>query len=296
MKILITGSSGQVGSELLKQLRHHPLFSTLTRLLTPARSELDLSDAEAVQAYLTKHQPDVIFNAAAYTAVDLAETEPLEAMALNAQLPELLACYAAASGAYLLHYSTDYVYPGTGTTAWREDSPTAPLNVYGHSKLQGDLAVLNHSPEAVIFRTSWVYSTHSKNFLNTILRLAKERTELHVVADQIGAPTPASLIADISLQALARYRQGKGIAGGVYHLAPRGYCSWYDFAKAIVSQAIKQGEKLALLPEAILPIPSSDYPTPAKRPLNSRLCVDKLENTLGIELPEWQEALAPMVQ
>ncbi|MDP4536889.1 dTDP-4-dehydrorhamnose reductase [Alkalimonas collagenimarina] len=285
-KVLVTGSTGQVGTELIRQLEEN--FS----VLSPTRTELDLSDANAVQVYLSKHQPAVIFNAAAYTAVDLAETESLETMALNAHLPALLARHSAEHDVYLLHYSTDYVYPGTGTEPWQEDSSTAPLNVYGHSKLQGDKAVLKECPEAVIFRTSWVYSTHGKNFLNTIRRLAKEKTELRIVVDQIGAPTPANMIAAISLLALQRYQQGQAIKGGVYHLAPRGHCSWYDFAKAIVSQAIKQGDKLALLPEAISPIPSSDYPTPAQRPMNSRLCIDKLENALGIELPDWLEALA----
>ena len=290
MKLFLTGSSGQVGSELKQQL------TGLFELLTPSRAELDLANASAVHAYLAQHQPEAIINAAAYTAVDLAETEQKAALAVNAKLPEMLARYCAHSGAYLLHYSTDYVYPGTGTEPWQEDSPTAPLNYYGHSKLQGDLAVLAQCPQAVIFRTSWVYSAHGKNFRNTILRLAKEKTELSIVADQIGAPTPASLIAAISVQTLQRYQQGQPIAGGVYHLAPRGYCSWYDFAKAIVHQAIKQGETLALRPEAIQPIPSSDYPTPAKRPLNSRLCVDKLEHALGIRLPEWQQLLASMTQ
>ncbi|MCC5824595.1 dTDP-4-dehydrorhamnose reductase [Alkalimonas sp.] len=284
MKLLITGSSGQVGTELKQQLLRQ------AELLTPTRAELDLADASAVQAYLAQHHPAVIINAAAYTAVDLAETEQAAALALNAQLPELLSRYCAASGAYLMHYSTDYVYPGTGTTPWQEDSVTGPLNVYGHSKLQGDLAVQQHCPTALIFRTSWVYARQGKNFVQTILRLAKEKTELRIVADQIGAPTPASLIAAISHQALSRWQAGTAIAGGVYHLAPRGSCSWYDFAKVIVSQAIAEGQSLALSPESIQPIPSSDYPTPARRPLNSRLHVDKLEQALGIRMPEWQEA------
>ncbi|MEE2001535.1 dTDP-4-dehydrorhamnose reductase [Alkalimonas sp. MEB108] len=286
MKLLITGSKGQVGTELKQQL------AEIAELLTPSRAELDLANASAVHAYLAQHQPQAIINAAAYTAVDLAETEQKAALAVNAKLPELLARYCAHSGAYLLHYSTDYVYPGTGTEPWQEDSPTAPLNYYGHSKLQGDLAVLAQCPSAVIFRTSWVYSDHGKNFRNTIIRLAKEKTELSIVADQIGAPTPASLIAAISVQTLQRYQQGQPIAGGVYHLAPRSYCSWYDFAKIIVQQAEQQGQSLTLNASAIHPIPSSAYPTPAKRPLNSRLCVDKLERALGIRLPLWQELLA----
>ncbi|SEA30162.1 dTDP-4-dehydrorhamnose reductase [Alkalimonas amylolytica] len=286
MKLLLTGSSGQVGTELKQQLAGQ------AGLLMPSRAELDLADEAAVQAYLKQHQPQVILNAAAYTAVDLAETEQAAALALNAQLPALLARYCAKSGAYLLHYSTDYVYPGTGSEPWQEDSPTGPLNYYGQTKLQGDLAVLAQCPAALIFRTSWVYSVHGKNFRNTILRLAKQQAELRIVADQIGAPTAASLIAAISLQALQRFQQGQPMTGGVYHLAPRGYGSWYDFAQAIVKQAMKQGEALVLLPEAIQPIPSSDYPTPAQRPLNSRLCVDKLERALGIRLPEWQELLA----
>ncbi|MCH8538858.1 MAG: dTDP-4-dehydrorhamnose reductase [Alkalimonas sp.] len=284
MKILITGSSGQVGTELIQQLGNN------NQLLAPTRTELDLSDASAVQAYLTQHQPSVIFNAAAYTAVDAAESQPADAMALNAQLPALLADYCTQHNAYLIHYSTDYVYPGTGETPWHEDSPTAPQNQYGQSKLQGDQAVLAKAPKALIFRTSWVYSAHGHNFMKTMLRLAKEKQQLRIVADQIGAPTPARLIARVSLLALERYQQGQAIAGGIYHLVPRGHCSWYDFAKAIVQQAQQQGEAFTLQPEAIQPISSSEYPTPAKRPLNSRLCVDKLEQALSICLPEWQEA------
>lgn len=290
MKLLITGSSGQVGTELKQQLAGQG------ELLTPTRADLDLANASAVRAYLALHRPQAIINAAAYTAVDQAETEQEAAWALNAHLPELLARYCAINGAYLLHYSTDYVYPGTGTEPRQEGSQTGPLNHYGKSKLQGDLAVLAQYPQAVIFRTSWVYSAHGKNFRNTILRLAKEKTELSIVADQIGAPTPASLIAAISVQTLQRYQQGQPIAGGVYHLAPRSYCSWYDFAKIIVQQAEQQGQSLSLNASAIHPIPSSAYATPAKRPLNSRLSVDKLECALGIRLPEWQELLASNTQ
>lgn len=280
MKILITGGSGQVGFELIRYFCLHG------EVLTPTRQELDLTDSEAVEVWLKHYQPDLILNAAAYTAVDKAELEPELAYRLNAELPAQLVAYATKHNILLVHYSSDYVYPGTGNEPWREDSPTGPLNVYGQSKLEGDEAIIASGCRHLIFRTSWVYSAHGNNFMKTMLRLAKERTSLNVVADQVGAPTPARLIALITFMAVERK-----IAGGIYHLAPRGETSWYGFAQEIFSQARQTGESLAIAPEGDQPILTSDYPTPAKRPLNSRLDLHKLENALGTDLPDWQYLL-----
>jgi dTDP-4-dehydrorhamnose reductase len=284
MKILITGGSGQVGFELV---RHFCLHG---KVLAPDRRALDLSDARAVDTWLTEHQPDLILNAAAYTAVDKAESEPELANRLNAELPAQLAAYAASRNILLVHYSSDYVYPGTDTQPWQENSPTGPLSVYGQTKLAGDQAVVGSGCAHLIFRTSWVYSARGNNFMKTMLRLARERTTLNVVADQIGAPTPARLIALVTVMAVER-----DIASGIYHLAPRGETSWHGFAQAIFSLAREAGETLALAPEGTHPIPTSDYPTPAQRPLNSRLDLQKLERALGTALPDWRCLLTQTV-
>ena len=192
MNIFITGGNGQVGFELQRQ------FAPFGTILAPTRQELDLTNADAVEAYLAKHQPGLILNAAAYTAVDKAESEPQQAKRLNAELPAQLAEYAAKQGIPLVHYSTDYVYPGNGETPWQEDSPTGPLSVYGQTKLEGDEAVVNSGASHLIFRTSWVYAARGNNFMKTMLRLGREREALSIVNDQIGAPTPARLIAQVT--------------------------------------------------------------------------------------------------
>lgn len=277
-KILITGGNGQVGFELRRQLVLHG------QLLAPCRQQLDLADADAVAAYLEAEQPDLIINAAAYTAVDKAETEQALAMRLNAELPAQLAGYCQQHGKRLVHYSSDYVYPGTGTSSWREDDTTGPQNIYGHSKLQGDLAVQSSGCSHLVFRTSWVYAVRGNNFMKTMLRLGKDRAELSVVNDQIGSPTPARLIAQVTTLAVERL-----LASGVYHLAPRGTTSWQGFAQAIFDQARALGQELAV--QQVKGIPSSEYPTPAARPLNSRMSLNKLEQALGAELPHWQQQL-----
>lgn len=297
MKILVTGGSGQVGFEL----QRHLCF--LGSLLAPSRKELDLADASAVEAWLEREQPDLIVNAAAYTAVDKAEEEPELARRLNAELPAQLAAYSAARGQWLIHYSTDYVYPGSGSRPWREGDPTGPLNTYGQSKLEGDLAVQQSGCRHLIFRTSWVYSARGHNFLRTMLRLGREREGLKVVNDQVGAPTPARLIAQVTALALHRLplvaelvaAVPTGVAGPfnrLFHLAPRGETSWHGFACEIFRQAAARGAGLAVSPEAIEAIPSVDYPTPAPRPMNSRLDCGMLEEVLRIRLPSWQEQLA----
>ncbi|WP_271912207.1 dTDP-4-dehydrorhamnose reductase [Vreelandella alkaliphila] len=288
MNILITGGNGQVGFELQRQ------FAPFGTILAPVRQELDLINAEAVDVYLAKHKPDLILNAAAYTAVDKAESELGQAKRLNAELPTQLANYAAKQGIPLVHYSTDYVYPGNGESAWQEDSPTGPLSVYGQTKLEGDKTVLESGASHLIFRTSWVYASRGNNFMKTMLRLGRERDALSIVNDQIGAPTPARLIAQVT--ALAFTTRGSplniNIPSGVYHLAPRGETSWHGFASEIFNQAREAGEALAITPEKTAGIPTAEYPTPAQRPLNSRMALGKLEKALGITMPSWQSQLA----
>lgn len=284
MKTLILGGNGQVGFELQRAL------STLGACAAPGRRSLDLLDADAVARLLDETRPDLIANAAAWTAVDAAETARGEAFRLNAELPAQLAEYCAARSARLVHYSSDYVYPGGGDTAWRESSETGPLSAYGESKLAGDEAVLDSSADALIFRTSWVYSARGHNFMKTMLRLARERDALSVVGDQIGAPTPARLIADVTLLAVKRQVEGR-LAPGVYHLAPHGETSWHGFAQAIFRHAAALGESLRVGPDAVTSIPTEGYPTPARRPLNSRLSLEKIEHALGITLPDWESQL-----
>ncbi|WP_110648658.1 dTDP-4-dehydrorhamnose reductase [Salinicola peritrichatus] len=285
MKILLLGASGQVGFELQRTL------APLGRVDAPNRPVLDLSDAEAVEACLRHIRPSLIVNASAWTAVDAAETQRDAAFRLNTELPAQLAAYASHQNIPLVHYSSDYVYPGDGEVPWREESVTGPLSVYGASKLAGDEAIQASGCRYLIFRTSWVYSGRGSNFMGTMLHLGREREALEVVADQIGAPTPARLIAEVTLLALQGMRQG-GTVGGLYHLAPRGETSWHGFACEIFRLALARGERLAIVPERVAAISTAQYPTPAQRPLNSRLDLTRLEAALGIELPHWRSQLA----
>jgi dTDP-4-dehydrorhamnose reductase len=272
MNILLLGKTGQVGFEL------HRTLAPLGTITAPDRTELDLMNPQAVADYLETHQPDLIANAAAYTAVDAAEEHQAEASQLNAALPEQLARYAKANNIRLIHYSSDYVYPGNGDKAWIENSPPGPLSVYGMSKLAGDQAIQTSGCEHVIFRTSWVYSARGNNFMKTMLRLAQSKPALNIVADQIGAPTPARLIAQITSMAIHN-----NMPNGLYHLAPSGETSWHGFAQEIFrlsGQEVKAN-----------PISTSAYPTPARRPLNSRMNTDKLETALNIKMPDWQSQL-----
>jgi dTDP-4-dehydrorhamnose reductase len=281
MRILLLGKTGQVGFEL------HRTLSPLATIIAPGREQLDLTNEQAVTNYLAQTQPNLIVNAAAYTAVDAAEENQQAAQRLNAGLPKQLAEYAKANNARLVHFSSDYVYPGTGNEPWQEPSLTGPLSVYGRTKLEGDEAIEQSGADHLIFRTSWVYSARGNNFMKTMLRLAQSKPELKIVADQIGAPTPARLIAQVTT--LAIHSQLKT---GLYHLAPRGETSWHGFAQEIFSQAQQAGEQLSMGPENAYAIPTSDYPTPAKRPLNSRMALNKLERALNIQLPDWQSQLA----
>ncbi|GAB2581201.1 dTDP-4-dehydrorhamnose reductase [Nitrincola alkalisediminis] len=279
-RILVLGGTGQVGFELVRA------FSLLGDVRAPSRIELDLTSELAVSNFLDQFQPSLILNAAAYTAVDKAESEPVLADRLNHLLPAQLSNWSAKHSAKLVHYSSDYVYPGNGRHAWIETDLTAPCNEYGRTKLKGDQAVESSGCMYLIFRTSWVYSARGHNFMKTMLALGKERTSLKVVYDQVGAPTPARLIALVTLQACL-----KSVTSGTYHLAPRGEVSWHGFAQAIFKFAAVAGINLAITPDAVEPIPSSDYPTPAQRPQNSRLNLTQLESALNCELPSWQSQL-----
>ena len=286
-RVLVTGASGQVGFELARA------FSFCGDVLTPSRQTLNLADTQAVSQYLSDYQPSVILNAAAYTAVDQAEREPDACYRLNATLPRVLADYVKQQAEQgrnvtLVHFSSDYVYPGNGDEPWQETSAMGPLSVYGQSKLAGDEAIQQrlHGARFYILRTSWVYSARGQNFMKTMLRLGKERSALSVVNDQVGAPTTARLLAQLSV-ALVRQQ----VPSGIYHAAPRGETSWCDFAKRIFELSEGRTE-LAIKASDVTGIPTRDYPTPATRPLNSRMNVSKIEQALGIELPHWESELA----
>lgn len=285
MRILVTGSDGQIGHELLKTL------APLGQVIGVCRAEGDLSDEAAVHSLLAKYDPDVVVNSAAYTSVDQAETNVDAAFTLNAHTPELLAKWAQMNRRVLIHYSTDYVYPGHGVSPQTEEEPTVPTSVYGKSKLAGDQAVLKANASALIFRTSWVYGARGRNFMLTMLRLASERPKLTVVADQYGAPTPAWLIAQVTAIALKEKLAGNSKLRGVCHLTCRGDVSWYGFAQDIIRRAREAGMSLAMDDSQVFPIATKDYPAPAPRPSNSRLDVAHIEKLLNIELPEWQAAL-----
>lgn len=285
MKILVTGCEGQIGYALRRAL------TPLGVVTGVSRADADLADESAVSKLLRQSQPDLIVNAAAYTAVDKAESEPELAWALNTRLPGQLARWSAEQDAELIHYSTDYVYSGAGNTPWREDDPTSPASVYGRTKCEGDEQVQAINPESVILRTAWVYGARGRNFMRTMLRLGTENDELTIVSDQIGAPTPAWLIAQVTAHVV--YRSGiNEPLKGLYHLTARGETSWWGFSSEIMHQARAAGVALRVDPANVYPIPTRDYPTPAPRPLNSRLDVSKLERTLAIRMPEWQDALA----
>ncbi|WP_297821285.1 dTDP-4-dehydrorhamnose reductase [uncultured Paraglaciecola sp.] len=281
--ILITGATGQVGYELCRSL------SVLGAILSPNREELDLADAHSVDAYLAKHQPDLIVNPAAWTAVDAAEVNQEATARLNTALPAQLAQYARKTNAYLIHYSSDYVYPGTGQNYWLESDAVAPLSVYGRTKLGGDKAVVNHCLHYLIFRTSWVYSDRGNNFMKTMLNLGAQRESLNIVNDQFGAPTNARLIAEVTALAVYRQLASKPIDSGIYHLVCGGITSWYGFAEKIFELAKR--ENLPLLLNELGGISTAEFPTPAARPQNSKLNVSKLEGALGITLPSWQQQL-----
>jgi len=288
MRILLTGATGQVGGALVAPLR------SAGTVVAPARGAFDLARPPDIPAALDRMAPDLIVNPAAYTAVDRAEDEREAALRINAEAPDAIARWAARRGVALVHFSTDYVFDGSGTRPWREDDPTGPLSAYGASKLAGEDAVRAAGGPHLIVRTSWVYAASGANFLRTIVRLARERPELRIVADQIGAPTSARLIADAVAAMVtapgAPLADRFAAAGGVVNLAASGETSWHGFAVAIVEGLRARGVRLAV--ERIVPIATADYPTKAKRPANSRLDLTRLESVFRIRPPSWAAALA----
>lgn len=277
-KIVLIGKNGQVGWELQRTL------ANLGRVQALAYPEIDLASRTHLKNALQALQPDIIVNAAAYTAVDQAEHDKERAQAINATAPGLMAEIARRTGALLVHYSTDYVFNGSGNTPFTEDMATGPLNVYGHSKLLGDQAILESGCRHLILRTSWVYGLRGRNFLLTMLRLAQEREELKVVDDQVGAPTWSRLIAEATAQAIARPQPLEGL----YHCTSSGEVSWHGYTAALLELTRSQRTREPRL----IAIPGAAYPTPAQRPSNSRLSCAKLYMEGGIALPHWQEALA----
>ena len=281
MKILINGRHGQVSHELQRRL------GAVGELIVLGRDQLDLAQPDQIRRQVQNIRPDLIVNAAAHTAVDLAESEPQPAFAINAVAPGILAEEALALDIPLIHYSTDYVFDGSKAGPYNEDDTPNPLGVYGKSKLAGEQAIRDVQGKHLILRTSWVYSTHGRNFLLTMQRLLQEKPELRVVADQIGAPTWAGTIADSTLALIERWQTSQVANWGTYHLTAQGETSWFGFAQAIGEALRKQGKPCADL----LPIPSSDYPTPAARPLNSRLDCSRLQRDWGVSQPDRQKAL-----
>lgn len=294
MKLLLLGPNGQVGWELRRSLS--PLGSVLAADRSVDSSPAgDLEQVESLHETLRREQPDVIINAAAYTAVDLAEREVARARLINATAVGTLAEAAAASGAWLIHYSTDYVFDGSGTSPWREEDPTGPLNVYGQTKLEGERLIRRSGCRHVIFRTSWVHAGRGKNFVRTMLRVAAERERLDVVDDQFGGPTPAELIADITTLVLRSVAQNAEL-GGTYHLAAAGTTNWYQYARFAIGLARELGYPICVMDEAINACRTADFPAPARRPHNSRLATEKLRSAFGLTLPPWQEGVARVVR
>lgn len=292
MKILLLGKSGQVGWELQRALA--PL-GELVALDRQGENGLcgDLADLDGLRKTIRSLQPDVIVNAAAYTAVDQAESEPELAYLINALAPQVMADAMRERNGWLVHYSTDYVFDGTGTEPWSETDQPAPLNQYGQSKLQGELAIAQSGCQHLIFRTSWVYAVRGNNFAKTMLRLAAEREQLNVIDDQIGAPTGAELLADVTAHALMQAIAQPQLSG-LYHLAAAGQTSWRGYARYVIEQARSMGTVLKV--QCIEPIPTTAYPTPATRPHNSKLDTRKLRQSFALQLPDWQNGVSRMLK
>ena len=289
MKILLLGKNGQVGWELQRSL------APLGELLALDRSSTshcgDLSNLDGLAETVRVFRPDVVVNAAAYTAVDKAESDQHTAHLVNALAPAVLSRACEAIGAELVHFSTDYVFDGAGQKPWLESDATGPLNVYGHSKLAGEKGIAKQGAKHVIFRTSWVYGTEGGNFAKTMLRLAQEREKMAVINDQFGAPTGAALLADITALCLQRDQH----LSGIYHLAAAGETTWHAYAKYVLQQAQSLKPSLKYTVKEVAAVPTSEFPTPAQRPLNSRLNCSKLQQALQCQLPDWQKGVDNML-
>lgn len=289
MRFLVTGISGQIGGALSQRLRE------LGSVIAADRGVLDLSQPSALPAQLDALNPDVIVNPAAYTAVDWAEDERELAFVVNAESPGVMAAWGAARGVPMIHLSTDYVFDGSGEHSWREDDPAGPLSAYGASKLAGEEKIRSAGGAHLIVRTSWIYAARGKNFLQTMARLAREKAELRVVADQVGAPTSATLVSDtlaaIVGKNLTNLPAAFAAAGGTLHLAAGGHTTWHGFASAIIEGLRQRGAVLAV--QQIIPIATKDYPTKAVRPLNSRLDLTRLQQRFQITPQAWNEVLNP---
>ncbi len=289
--ILLLGATGQLGHLLNTKLL------MLGQVRTPSRQEADMCRPDNLLQSLKKitnfYVPTVIVNASAYTAVDKAETETEQAIAINATSVGVLAEFAQSVGAVLVHYSTDYVFDGSGSRAWQESDEPSPLSVYGRSKYFGEQAVRKSCTKHFIFRTSWVVGSHGGNFLKTMLKLASERDSLRVVSDQMGSPTSAELLAEVTVSLLKVMQEASSndVRWGTYHVVPEGQTSWHKYAQYVVQGAWLRKAQLKATPESVLPILTADYPLPAPRPLNSRLCTEKLKNTFALQLPTWQQGV-----
>ena len=292
LKILVTGKNGQVGFELQRAL------APLGEIVAVDQAACNLADPEAVRELVRRVAPDVIVNPAAYTAVDKAESDAATALAVNAQAPGVLGEEAARLGALVVHYSTDYVFDGTKEGTYEETDQPDPQSVYGSTKLAGERALAAANPRHLILRTSWVVGAHGGNFAKTMLRLAAERERLTVVADQFGAPTSAALLADLSAQLIRQYqREGAdSFPYGTYHVSASGETNWCDYARFVIGEALGAGKVLKAGPEAVMPLTTAQYPTPAKRPANSRLDTTRFRSTFGLRLPSWQEGVRHVLQ
>lgn len=292
MKILLFGKGGQVGWELQRSLA--PLGDLVALDFDSREFCGDFTHLDGIAETIRAIAPDVIVNAAAHTAVDKAENEPKMAHAINALAPAIIASEAYKLGAWLVHYSTDYVFDGSGNHPWLETDDARPLNVYGSTKLEGEVAIRASGCNHLIFRTSWVFAARGGNFARTMLRLAQERDRLTVIDDQIGAPTGADLLADVTAHALRAARHRKEVTG-LYHLVAAGETSWFGYAQFVLDFARKTGLSLKVRPEETIPVPSSVFPSPAQRPKNSRLETTKLQTTFDLRMPPWQTGIVRML-